>query len=280
MPDGFGFDGEGGKKGSKSKLVSTQPGGLNPANAGVKFGLELSKSTFSESTGKGEGKTVETTTSASERGFSAVIREGFNKGHVVEIRKKRQDEGMFGAFSLPSCFGAAEEAGAMASGKGYTSYVFSSKDIEYVEVVETTSEEASMSSSGGQARMISTKAVKIHLSSRTTPISIDWADILTEIDDEPETCCAPGMRRSYTTSKTTHADGTEITKYNGSEKSALPKCCAMCPCLGSFDMSAEENTVVSKYYVDPGIKDKCVYPDEPISSLAIALLALQVDNRG
>lgn len=298
MPGGFGFDagdgeGKGGSKkgsksGSKSKVVSTQPGGLNLANAGVKFGLELTKATSTESSVKGE-KTRETTSTEEVRGFSAVIREGFNKGHIVEIRKKRQEEGMFGSFSLPSCCGSSEEAGNMASGKGYTSYVFSSKDIEYVEVVETTSEEASMAGGANacgccgteetEASLVSKKAVKIYLSNRTTPISIDWDDVLTQTDDEPETCCAPGMRRSYKTDRSTHADGTGITTYSGSEKTALPKCCAMFPCLGSFDMSSEEKQVISKYYVDPDIKEKCAYPNEPISSLAIALVAVQVDNR-
>lgn len=190
---------------STGYTISKQPG-LAPKNAGVKFGLELEKrvasSTSQSKKTKGANATESTSTVV---GFRAVVREGYSRGHIVEIRKKRKDEGMFGAVSLPSCFGGGEEESASSTSKGYTSTVFSTKDIEYVEIVESSLELDAAAAAGGACAMCapccpclcsagteevqkietSDKAIAVHLANKKTPIMIDWSDMLGQINDQP-----------------------------------------------------------------------------------------------
>lgn len=288
-----------------SSLVAMQPtlrrnagrgqGLRGPHGGGVVYGVESSSELQTSGTSKNR-KGLAGAQKDNNRGYRVIVRNGMSGGHIVEVRTEAQVNTALEALFKGGCCAPKNKQNNVAVGSthdGYSTWTFSTKDIDWVQLNETVKQGAFAGVSNNPGCccccccMVEDKDAGAHVSTDKTldvhlrfgqVIKISWDDVQSARPSEKPQCCAPSTQRSFDTSEQTVDDGTTVTTIHSSEKTSPPTCpCIQC-CFG-FMRFEQSHKITHKYVMDDSYKDKCESEGEHLSSLANILMHLMVEDR-
>ena len=220
--------------------------------------------------------------------------DALTNGHIVEVRIETQHESSV-EDTLGGCCKPASSSkqlkGAVGS-DGYTTFVFCTRDINYIDLKETSRIEVfedleklncccACGGAGGRndtagAETKTHKYLKIHLKFNTH-IYVTWNDTAKARPSDRELCCAPTTGRSSTSNSRYEGDGTRVTTITYEENEQPPTCALVQGCYPTAFNN--KFTTEHKYVLHPKYRERCEVESEDLNTLANVLGHLMTEDR-
>ena len=199
-------------------------------------------------------------------------------------------EEVFGGCCKPAS-SSKQLKGAVGS-DGYTTFVFSTRDINYIDLKETLRMEVfedleklncccACGGAGGRndtagAETKIHKYLKIYLKFNTH-ICVTWEDTAKARPSDRELCCAPTTGRSSTSKSRYEGDGTRVVTVTYEENEQPPTCTLVQGCYPTAFNN--KFTTEHKYVLHPKYRERCEVESDDLNTLANVLGHLMTEDR-